>query len=808
MQRLALTILFAAVLQAQDLPRVVGVEPQPVLAQAQRLRTALAFIGNALPEAVATELIRMSDQRPTAGQVDRIQKLLDPFCLVMVEINPEARVKVRRGPAAARINQKGWKSFLVKVHNAAGLTSSLRVVSPNSKPLLHRSSNQHRARPGNKLSVGQVASRFLELAIYRDRPMQTRLSGLALEYAILQVYCRDSGRREAKLGFNAGDGTEDLANRSAISVLFDCAPAIPLTFRVRDEAGNPVMASFTISDGVERVASDRVKHPLDADYRHSLALEQPWDTAKNPSGYWRTEAVNINRLRGIYPLPARRLVREGYPDFFFQPQVYRTDGEHVLLPPGVYDIQVSRGPEYFTQSRRVTIEPGATGAEVEFRLERWVHLKALGWYSLDHHVHAAGCSHYESPEEGVRPEDMFRQALGEDLNVACVLTWGPCWYFQKNFFEGKSHELSKGSYLMRFDVEVSGFPSSHAGHICLLRLREDDYPGTKTVEDWPSWTLPILQWAKQQGGVVGYAHSGWGLAPQKPTTDFPNYVLPKYNGIGANEYIVTVAHHAVDLFSAGDTPLHWELNMWYHTLNVGFRPRISGETDFPCIFDERVGMARSYAKVDGKLTFDACIDSLKQGRCYVSDGKSHIIDFEVDAVELGVKGSELRLDAPQEVAVSARVAAYLPVRQNQVGAFIASRDQTEQPYWDIERSRIGKTREVVVELVVNGQSVAKQRICADGNWAAVAFKTKILRSSWVALRVMYSSHTNPIFIEVGGNPIRASRRSAVWCRQGVDVCWQEKFKKIDEDERAAAKAAYDEARRIYDRLIGECFDDR
>ena len=29
-----------------------------------------------------------------------------------------------------------------------------------------------------------------------------------------------------------------------------------------------------------------------------------------------------------------------------------------------------------------------------------------------------------------------------------------------------------------YDVEVSGFPSSHAGHLCLLRLKEDDYPGT------------------------------------------------------------------------------------------------------------------------------------------------------------------------------------------------------------------------------------------------------------------------------------------------------------------------------------------
>ena len=32
---------------------------------------------------------------------------------------------------------------------------------------------------------------------------------------------------------------------------------------------------------------------------------------------------------------------------------------------------------------------------------------------------------------------MMRHILGEDLNVGCVLSWGPCWYFQKQYFEGK-----------------------------------------------------------------------------------------------------------------------------------------------------------------------------------------------------------------------------------------------------------------------------------------------------------------------------------------------------------------------------------
>ena len=140
----------------------------------------------------------------------------------------------------------------------------------------------------------------------------------------------------------------------------------------------------------------------------------------------------------------------------------------------------------------------------------------MNWFSGDHHVHAAGCAHYESPTEGVKPEDMWRHILGEDLDVGCVLSWGPCWYAQKQFFEGKIHPLSTPEYLMRYDVEVSGFPSSHAGHLCLLRLKEDDYPGTTRIEEWPSWDLPVLKWGKSQGGVVGFSHSGWGL---KTSTD-------------------------------------------------------------------------------------------------------------------------------------------------------------------------------------------------------------------------------------------------------------------------------------------------
>jgi hypothetical protein len=331
---------------------------------------------------------------------------------------------------------------------------------------------------------------------------------------------------------------------------------------VKDDDGSPTMASFTITDGVQRVADSGT------DYRLTLAK--------------REYQVSSKALTGIYPLPSRRVASyDEYPDFFFQPQVYRADGEHILLPPGKYTITFTRGPEYITQTKQLIVPANAGSMEASFQLKRWTNLSKLGWFSADHHVHAAGCSHYESPEEGVPPADMWRQVLGEDLNVAAVLTWGPSWYHQKTFFTGQVSALSTRQNIMRYDVEVSGFPSSHAGHVVLLRLKEDDYPGTSSIEEWPSWTLPVLKWAKSQGAVTGYAHSGWGLEPLKPTNDLPNYVIPKMDGIGANEYIVTVTQNLMDFYSAGDTPAPWELNMWYQSLNCGFRTRLSGETDFP-----------------------------------------------------------------------------------------------------------------------------------------------------------------------------------------------------------------------------------
>lgn len=767
------------------------IEPQPLLAQAVRLQEALSFLGSELADEDSRRLRALKDRLPDGSVVNEIQQILDPYCLAIVSINPEARVKVSRGSAAASLMQGGWTSFLVKVHNDAGITAQLEVESPNAMPPVHAPSSRPRVREKDVITPGEVSNRFLEMLVYRNRPLLPNLSGLGIEYAVLQVYSKDAGKREAEIGFNVGQGTQDIGFRNTINILFDIKPSVKVTLRVKDDDGSPAMASFLITDGIERIRDDSTTNLFKIDF-HLAAARREYH-----------EPLIPKTLKGIYPLPSRRVAAfDEYPDFFFQPQIYRADGEHVMLPPGEYNVTFTRGPEYIPQTRTLIVPEGKSEIEASFRLKRWIHMAQLGWYSGDHHIHGAGCSHYDSPEEGVPPAHMWRQVVGEDLNVGASLAWGPSWYHQKTFFTGKDEPFSTPKNILHNDVEVSGFPSSHAGHIVLLQLKEDDYPGTTLIEEWPSWTLPVLQWAKSQGGVVGYAHSGWGLEPLEPTREFPNYVIPKMDGIGANEYIVTVTHNVIDFYSAGNTPAPWELNMWYHTLSAGFRTRLSGETDFPCVYDERVGLARSYFKPEGKLGYESYAKALQEGRSYVTDGASHIIDFSVNGVEVGTQNSEVSLKGKQALRVKARVVSLLPEEQDEAGAAIATRPLFEQPYWHIERARIGKTRNVRVELIVNGISVEAKEIAADGEWNDVSFTYTLQQSAWVALRIFPSAHSNPVFVKVDGKPIRVLK-SAEWCRQVVDQCWKMKEPKIRKEEKEAAKKAYDEARATYERIIRE-----
>ena len=425
-------------------------QPEIVAVEGQPLAANVERLLQAL-DFLGTKLPKQTTQDLLAAVKERdpkkLQELLDPHVLVLVSLSPEARVKAARGPAEAKLQQGGYTPFIVKVVNDSTVNKTLHLTSPQA---------------GKVYNDKDGKDRFLEVEMYASPPLTANLSGLKVEYAFALIYSTEAGQREATLSFDVGQGTQDLGFRAEAPVLFDVRPGVPVKLSVTDTDGKPTVGRFTFKD---------------------------------TAGH-------------VYPPQAKRLA----PDFFFQQQIYRDDGGSVLLPPGEFTMQFGRGPEYRLLERKVVI-PEKGEAKIAVKLERWIKPSDYGFYCGDHHIHAAGCAHYTNPTEGVFAKDMFLHVKGEGLNVGCNLTWGPCYEFQRQFFEAKPNKISEPFTVLKYDIEVSGFGSQALGHVCLLNLREQTYPGsdgTKT-KGWPTWTTPVMNWAKQQGAVTGYAHSANGL---------------------------------------------------------------------------------------------------------------------------------------------------------------------------------------------------------------------------------------------------------------------------------------------------------
>jgi hypothetical protein len=812
-------LLFFSGAAARAQAVVVEVEFQPLAANVSRVIEALSYLGSPLEDKTASE-IRRSIAKADSGA---LQRACDAHAIFLVSIDAGSRVKVERGPAAARLQQAGYVPVLVKVVNQTESTRRLVIDSPQSGPVyagvaelsMKRQQQEHLRINENKAGA---PDRFLHVEMFESPPMKNRLSGLAVEYVIALIYSNEAGKREAKISFELADDDQDTAattrrSRAELPIEFDVRPAVRVQLSVKDVDGRPTVARLLFRDATGHV----------------------------------------------YPPQPKRLA----PDLFFQPHIYRGDGETVLLPPGKFTLQSSRGPEYRVLTREANIEP-AQEAALSVDLQRWVDPAAFGFYSGDHHIHAAGCAHYTSPTEGVLPEHMFRQVKGEGLNVGCVLTWGPCFDYQRRFFTPAPHELSDTRTVLKYDLEISGFGSQALGHVCLLNLKDQVYPGSQgATKGWPTWTTPVMRWAKQQGGVTGYAHSASGLHIDPPAAarwlleradadrsgslsaaeverallpqsfdridangdgslsqpelvasinrvadELPNLAVPAMTGVGAMEIAVTAAEGVCDFISAMDTPRIQEWNTWYHLLNCGFPIKVSGETDFPCMASRAVGQGRVYVQLGNvdRVDFAAWCAGLAAGRSYVSDGYAHALEFTVDGQKPGE--NNVALDESGKVTVRAKVAfAEETPLAVAYGGIVPERGR--RLVGDTVLLHGPRTEQVIkggqrrVEIVVNGEAVASREVPADGKIHDLEFTVPIDRSGWVALRHFPQLHTNPVNVLVAEQPIRASRASALWCIETIDLLWRNRQRNIAPAEREEAKATFDRAIERYRQIARE-----
>ena len=206
--------------RGDELPMVLDVELQPLAAQAS---------GSARPWTCSASRCRPRRGRPGSRRrsIDRrraggpgdpggARPALPDRRRHQPREPRQGRARARRRPAgAARL-----AVFLVKVHNEAGVTAELRADEPQRRARSTAVDRQPRAQaddPAGARSPALDGRGDVPRPAAEADPLGARRSSTGC----IQLYSRDAGQREAKIGFNVGQGTQDLGFRSDVDILFD-----------------------------------------------------------------------------------------------------------------------------------------------------------------------------------------------------------------------------------------------------------------------------------------------------------------------------------------------------------------------------------------------------------------------------------------------------------------------------------------------------------------------------------------------------------------------------------------------------------
>jgi hypothetical protein len=332
--------------------------------------------------------------------------------------------------------------------------------------------------------------------------------------------------------------------------------------------------------------------------------------------------------------------------------------------------------------------------------------------------------------------------------------------------------------------------STEAGHVDGYGV--NDTALSPNLDRHAGYSLPVLEWFRHQGALSGYRHAAADRAPRSLGMTLPNFLASAIDE-GTGDYVMSVAHDAVDFITVGTGDFSSELNLWYHSLNAGFRTRIIGE--MPCTAAEAPPMNGVRSNIQS-VSISQSRRTMLSDDMAVSEGRAAIHVFKVNGRSPSSEiGSEVRLPSSGSVAVSASLAVSLDERR--------AASAEPRSGWDVENARIADTRLVNVEVVVNGRVAATKAVTADGSEQNVDFSLPIQQSSWVAIRIKGAAHTNPVFVLVDNMPVRASRASVEWIMRSLLEAYEAANPTWTEKESANARAAYGYSYAVYQKILAE-----
>lgn len=394
-----------------------------------------------------------------------------------------------------------------------------------------------------------------------------------------------------------------------------------------------------------------------------------------------------------------------------------------------------------------------------------------GWFAGDMHVHLS-CGgapvSIQAIYNGMQTNDLAVVSLQADMGNGEVQD--PARDLPR--VNGQDDPISTPGRIVHWDAEWHWDPTytqyehqALGGHVLALGVSE-------AHQIWEEYTYPIFQWARQQGGIAGFAHMQYLDDTIPQTLDCCTPL----------EYPIEVALGAADFISEDVDGSDNAIRAYYRLLNTGFRPGLAAGTDYPCNDGAPLGSLLTYVQVDGgELTYRNWIEGIANGRTVVSrNGHNEFLLLRVN--NTAMPGDEIHLG--EAGTVQARVT------------------------WTAKESLSGR-----IELVKNGEVIASQQTtAAPGSPATWTTTVEFDKSGWLAARRMdangHQVHTAAVFVLVNNAPIRASVEDAQFYISWINNLLEKtspggEWAGYFTNSREAAHARYRQARAIYEQIALE-----
>lgn len=375
------------------------------------------------------------------------------------------------------------------------------------------------------------------------------------------------------------------------------------------------------------------------------------------------------------------------------------------VPAGSVFIRVFKGPEYHIGKAEIQVKAGELSQKT-IHLSRLANLPKNGWYSADDHLHIA------RTHQDVDPL-VLEMMQAEDIHVGNMLQMGRAHSFAvtPQYAHGPDAVYQEGNYIIASGQE--NLRTHMLGHAITLGAQEKLWDRDTNLFYRKFW-----QQAVEQGAINGIAHFAANGDYRGYAVDAGLVLFLPYNLV-----------HFIEVLQFN----HARYGAWYDMLNLGFKVTPTAGSDYPCVEPNIPGKERFYTHVDGQLSYEKWLTSVKAGKTFVTNGP--LLTFHINGEDIG---SEIILNGPTDVSIEAEL------------------------IYDPERDSVQ-----ALELVENGRLVYRLPNLDASGRMKFSIQRKIDETSWLALRTAPSisssrleyttdAHTAPIYVNLSDGPSLAA----------------------------------------------------